>query len=83
MGHVSYSELRTNLARYMEEVCDRRDALVVTRQKGRSVVMVSEDEYESMQETLHLVRSPANAVDLFRAIKDLDEGRGVEYDPTR
>jgi antitoxin YefM len=67
----------------MDKVCDSRDALVVTRQNARSVVMVSEDEYEAMLETLHLLRSPANAADLLRSIAELDEGKGIEYDPTR
>jgi antitoxin YefM len=81
--NVSYTELRAHLARYMDEVCDSRDALVVTRQNARSVVMMSEDEYEGILETLHLLRSPANAADLLQAIADLNAGKGIEHDPTR
>ena len=81
--NVTYTELRTNLREYMDKVCDSHDALLVTRQNARSVVMLSEDEYEGMMETLHLLRSPANAVDLLRSIKDLDDGKGIEHDPTR
>ena len=77
MSHVSYTELRANLVTYMDAVCDNCDALVVTRQNARSVVMVSEDEYESMLETLHLLKSPANAENLFRAIAELDAGKGI------
>jgi antitoxin YefM len=82
MSHVSYTELRAKLATYMDKVCDSHDALVVTRQNARSVVMISEDEYEGMLETLHLLRSPANAADLLRSMADLDEGKGIEHDPT-
>ncbi len=78
MSYVSYTELRANLAKHMEEVCDSRDALVVTRQNARSVVLVSEDEYESMMETLHLLRSPANAANLLRAIEEADAGQLLE-----
>ena len=77
MGHVSYTDLRQNLARYMDEVCDSHAPLVVTRQNARSVVMISEEEYESMQETLHLLRNPANAAHLLESIAQADAGQGV------
>lgn len=79
MTYVSYTELRANLAKYMDEVCDTRDALVVTRQNARSVVLISEEEYEGMIETLHLLRSPANAARLLRSIEDADAGKLVEH----
>jgi antitoxin YefM len=79
MKHASYTELRANLAKYMDEVCDSRDALVVTRQNARSVVLISEEEYEGMMETLHLLRSPANAARLLRSIEDADAGKLTEH----
>jgi antitoxin YefM len=79
-SHVSYTELRSNLAKYMDEVCDSRAPLHVTRQNERSVVMVSEDEYQGIMETLHLLQSPANAARLLRAIEDADKGRVVEHE---
>jgi hypothetical protein len=45
MRHVSYSAFREHLAKYMDEVCDSRAALHVTRQNARTVVLLSEDEY--------------------------------------
>ena len=75
MAHVSYSELRNNLASYMEEVCDDRAPLVVTRQNARSVVIMSEQDYEGLMETVHLLKSPANAARLLRSIKDADRGK--------
>ena len=80
MGHVNYTEFRQGLASYMDEVCDTRAPLTVTRQKGRSVVVMSEDEYESIMETFHLLKSPANAARLLRSIADADAGRFVEHD---
>ena len=79
MSHVSYTELRANLASYMDKVCDSRDALVVTRQNARSVVILSEDEYESLLETLHLLRSPANAARLVSAIEEAASGKLSEH----
>lgn len=80
MAHVSYTQLRTNLAKYMDEVCDSRAPLHITRQNARTVVMISEEEYEGMIETLHLLRSPANAARLRRSIEAAKAGRLVERD---
>lgn len=80
MSHVSYTELRTNLAKYMEEVCDTRAPLHITRQNARTVVMVSEEEYEGMIETLHLLRSPANAERLRHSIKASNARKLTERD---
>ena len=78
MAVVSYSELRGNLAAYMDQVCDDRAPLLVTRQNARSVVMVSEEEYEGLIETVHLLKSPANAARLLRSIEEADKGGLVE-----
>jgi antitoxin YefM len=75
MSHVSYSELRSNLASCMEKVCDDRAPLVVTRQNARSVVIMSEQDYDGLMETVHLLKSPANAARLLRSIKDADRGK--------
>ena len=80
MSHVSYTELRSKLATYMDEVCNSRAPLVVTRQNAKSVVMIAEDEYEAMMETLHLLRSPANAARLLRSIEEADAGSLEEHD---
>jgi antitoxin YefM len=82
MGPVSYTDLRQNLVKYMDEVCDSRAPLVVTRQNARPVVMLSLEEYESIAETLHLLRSPANAERLLRSIASADAGEASDRDPT-
>ena len=80
MAHVSYSELRNNLATYMDSVCDDRAPLFVTRQNARSVVLMSADEYESLMETVHLLKSPANALRLVRSIQDADQGKLEDHE---
>jgi antitoxin YefM len=80
VSHVSYTELRANLAKYMEEVCDTRATLHITRQNARAVVMLSEEEYEGMLETLHLLRSPANAARLLRSLESAEKGALAEHD---
>ena len=80
MTHVSYTDLRANLAGFMDEVCNTRAPLLVTRQNARSVVMISEEDYEGLIETVQLLRSPANAVRLFEAIQQANEGALEEHD---
>jgi len=80
MSHVSYTELRANLAKYMDEVCSNRAALHITRQNARTVVMMSEEEYEGMLETLHLLRSPANAARLLRSIESAEAGTLTQHE---
>jgi antitoxin YefM len=78
MSHVSYTDLRNNLAKYMDEVCDSHAPLHVTRQNARTVVMVSEEDFEGLMETVHLLKSPANAERLLRSMTELDRANGKE-----
>lgn len=80
MGYVSYTELRQNLKKHLDSVCDSRAPLVVTRQNGEAVVMISLAEYESLEETLHLLRDPANAERLLQSIAEAEAARLVEHD---
>jgi len=80
MTHVSYTELRSKLAEYMDQVCDNRDTLLVTRQGARSVVMLAEDDYEGLMETVHLLRSPANAARLLQSIQQAQSGRFEQHE---
>lgn len=80
MAHATYTEFRQSLASFMDQVCDSRAPLTVTRQKGRSVVVLDESEYDSMVETIHLLRSPTNAHRLTAAMAQLDAGNSIERD---
>jgi antitoxin YefM len=80
MGYISYTELRQHLAKFMDEVCDSGAPLIITRQNARPVVMLSLEEFESIEATLHLLRSPANAARLLQSIQDADAGKLVEHD---
>jgi len=78
MNIVGYSAARQRLAQLMDEAVEGGRPIVVTRRKGKAVVMLSLEEYESMAETLHLLRSPKNAKRLMKAIRDADAGRFVK-----
>jgi antitoxin YefM len=80
MDTVSYSELRQNLKARMDKVCDDHAPLLVTRQNGEPVVMISLAEYESLEETLHLLSNPANAERLLRSIAHAAAGKLAEHD---
>ena len=80
MDVVTYSDARKNFKAIMDRVVDNSDFTVITRQRGRPVVMISLDEWNSIQETNHLLSSPKNAARLRESIAQLDAGEGIEVD---
>ncbi|MCW4115098.1 type II toxin-antitoxin system prevent-host-death family antitoxin [Aurantimonas sp. MSK8Z-1] len=79
MGHVSFSELRANMARHFDRVETDRTELVVTRQNHEPLVVMTLAELESLRETLHVLSTPANAEHVLASIADLDDGDGEEH----
>jgi len=76
---LSYSDARANLKAVMDKVVEDRAPITITRARGQeNVVMVSAAEWASIEETLYLLRSPANARELLASIAELDAGRGKE-----
>jgi antitoxin YefM len=73
MAHVSYRALRSKLASYMDAVCDDQGSLLVTRRNARNVVLMPEEDYEGLMETIHLLKSPANAARLMRSIEQANQ----------
>ncbi|WP_312876393.1 type II toxin-antitoxin system prevent-host-death family antitoxin [Rhizobium laguerreae] len=82
MAHVRLREFRQNIAAYFDQVISSRAPLLVTRQGSEAMVLVAEGEYESMQETLHLLSTPANSARLRESIGQLRNGQVLESDPT-
>lgn len=80
MQTVSYSEARDNLKAVMDKAIADRAPILVTRQRGENVVMISASEWAGMEETLHLMASPANAKHLLEGIARLDAGEGEEHE---
>ena len=76
MDAITYAAARANLASLMDRVCNDHEALIITRDGRPSVVMLSLDDYRSLEETAYLLRSPANAKRLLSAVEDLDRDRG-------
>ena len=78
MKVLSYTALRKTLAKTMEKVCDDHEPIVITRKSERAVVMLSLEDYESLEETTYLLRSPKNVKRLFESVSQLEEGKGLE-----
>lgn len=77
MNAISYTAARENLASTMDRVCNDHAPVIITRNRDQSVVMLSLDDFESLEETAYLMRSPANAQRLLEAIHTLESGQGV------
>ncbi|MGQ0558669.1 MAG: type II toxin-antitoxin system Phd/YefM family antitoxin [Sphingosinicella sp.] len=78
MRAISYSRARENLKAVIDRVVEDRTPIAITRQRGEGAVLVSESDWASIEETLYLLRSPANARELLASIEQLDAGKGVE-----
>ena len=80
MDAVSYSQVRKNFAKTMNKVCSDHNPIIITRQKQNPVVMISLDDYNSLQETLYLVKNPANSARLSVALQEIEEKKFVKKD---
>ncbi|MBA4789162.1 MAG: type II toxin-antitoxin system prevent-host-death family antitoxin [Pseudomonadota bacterium] len=77
MQVLTYTDARANLKDVMDSVVDDHDEVIVTRKNGKPIVMVSLDTWNAIQETLHLLSTPANARALRDSIAQLDAGEGT------
>jgi len=78
MNAITYTSARENLAKTIERVVSDRDPVIITKKNDMSVVMMSLDDFESLQETAYLLRSPKNARRLLDSIAELNDGKGIE-----
>ena len=77
MDAITYTTVRANLASAMDRVCEDHEPLIITRNGAQSVVMLSLEDYKALEETAHLLRTPANAKRLLAAATQLNIGKGV------
>ena len=78
MESISYTSARSNLAKTMEQVCDDHAPVAITRRGEGAVVMISMADYQSLEETAYLLRSPKNTRRLIEAVAELENGKGHE-----
>lgn len=78
MDAITYTAARANLASTMDRVCQDHEPLIITRSGQPSVVMLSMEDYQALEETAFLLRSPENARRLLSAVEELSQGKGIE-----
>jgi antitoxin YefM len=78
MDAITYSHARGHLAETMKKVCDDHAPVIITRQHQCSVVMISLEDYQALEETAYLLRSLKNARRLLESIAELEAGGGRE-----
>lgn len=82
MTVIQYSNARKNFRSLIDKVNDDSDVVIVTTKDNKNAVLLAEDDYNSMVESLYLISQPANARHLEESIKQLDASstRGVTLD---
>jgi len=80
MRTISYSEARQKLSETMMQAVEERSPIIITRQNGDDCVLMSLEEYNALEETVYLLRSPENARHLLNAMEELAKGQGIERD---
>ena len=76
MSTITYSTARDHLAEVWDKTVSTREPVIVSRRGAESIVILPLEEWEGLQETAHLLRSPANARRLLAALNRLDTGEG-------
>ena len=79
MRVVNFTEFRNNLAESLNLVNDDGDIVVVSRNKGKNVVVMSLEEYNSIQETLYLSSTAANRGRLDQSLKEMNKGKHSKH----
>ena len=79
MRAMTYTAARESLAKTIEQVCEDHNPVIITKKRDQAVIMISLEDYESLQETAYLLRSPKNAERLREAVEQLQNGNGTEH----
>jgi antitoxin YefM len=77
MEVLNYTEFRKSLTKSLNKVTDDAEIVIVSRSKGKNVVVMALEEYNAIQETLHLTKTVANRKRLDDAIAEMENGHFV------
>ncbi len=77
---ANFTEFRTELKKYLDNVENNNETLIIKRNSGRGTVIISLDEYNSIMETVHLLSSKANADRLYESIQQIKDGKVITKD---
>jgi antitoxin YefM len=78
MKAANFTEFRTKLKQFLDDVENNNETLVIKRGAGHGAVLISLDEFNSILETVHLLSSKANADRLYESIKQMKSGKSVQ-----
>lgn len=77
MQIFTYTDARNNLKSVLDTVIEDADVAVITRKEGQHAVVMGQDYYNSVMETLHLMSSPSNAAHLAKSIAELRASKTI------
>lgn len=80
MRIVTFSEARNSLKAVLDNVVEDADYTIIIRRDAKDAVVMSLEYFNSLLETVYLLKSPANASHLERSIAQLREGKISEHD---
>lgn len=78
MDAITYTKARATLAQTIDSVCENHEPVIITKKNDRSVVMLSLEDFQALEETSYLLRNPKNARRLLDSVNELDAGGGSE-----
>lgn len=80
MRVVNFTEARNSLKTVIDQVIDDADYTVIARRDAPDAVVMSLDTFNSLMETVHLLKSPANAAHLARSIEQYRHGKLTQHE---
>ncbi|MBU6223893.1 MAG: type II toxin-antitoxin system prevent-host-death family antitoxin [Burkholderiales bacterium] len=78
MNVLTYCKARANLANVMKRVCEDHEPIIITRNGDPSVVVLSLEDFKSLEETAYLLRTPANSRRLLSSVAQLKTGKRLK-----
>lgn len=81
MNTISIDEFQKRIPTTIKQVCQDHDPVLIGDADSGQAVLISLEDYQSLEEAAYLLTSPANASRLFKAIESLESGHGIEVDP--
>ena len=76
MNAISYVTAQKKLAETIKKVCDDHMPVIITGEHNHSAVIISLEDYQAMEKTAYLLRSPENARRLWESVTELEKGGG-------
>jgi antitoxin YefM len=80
---VPVREFRSNLSHLLNDVVDRKDHVLITRNGRPAAVLISIEEYESLEETVEILSDPEAMAALEEGLAELERGDTVSLEEVR